>query len=909
MLIEKGDSNEPPFFRPEPSAIGLGKKKMFIFVGLKTRGMKKLFPALLLLLAVQLAWAGPATPSPVRMRQPDGSYITLRIHGDEFYNWYSSEDGKTLYTRDADLWWRPAGAVKHSPARLRSARTEREKRETGLTSSDIAKGNHPFLVLLVQWSDKSFTSGAADYFNRALNGQGFKDYNAVGSVREYYEDASAGQFSPEFHVVGPITIPRGSTEFPEEDDSGHHYMGMHTLMDALPIIDSQVDFSQYDVDKDGYVDNVYLIYPGQGQSDGGGPDTIWPHQFNISKPKTYDGVLVRRYACSPEFDGGEGNRYDGIGTFCHEFGHVLGLPDLYDTDYEENGKADHPYYWNLMASGGNHEGGYVPPRLSTFERYLLGYISETVDLGPGAQTIPSLDEHKMYRIPAATPGEFFLPEVRNGKDWDRGLPAGLLLYHIDASQNVVSGVTAAERIRSGSKINGFADHPCDYLLIPYPDLVIYNRYSILDPDYKTSLYEYLVFPKPDVSHNPYKGYYEVRSYELEEWSGVKPYRLDNISYSAGTASASFTLSVAERKIVGSVTDAQGNPIPGATILVNRAPSASHVPALSLASLRPSSLIQETADENGNYCITLSAGQPEQLTVSCFADNYLPAEETYSGNASARIDFLLSPVLAGGTEQFYTKASFPISSGGRWGYDEAGQHYTVAQHYTAAELASHVGGEITSISYSSYATGEEVWVFVDYGATRRVLAQQVSTPVSKLYADYPANEVVLTQPVSIPAGTDLYIGYAVKNANAPYVMFTDRGQAVAGGFCMYYDFSSTEPGGKQWTEPAFKWGWKSGNALIGFTMKDQPYVDRDATLTDLGYPYIQVPEGKLRAGDTLDLKVVGSLARPYAGISWKMDGDFLEGDSITLTSGEHEIEAVMHYDDKSTETLQITITVL
>ena len=340
---------------------------------------------------ILLLWAAAlraevATPHPVTMRQPDGSTITLRLNGDEFCSWYTSLDGRRMYRQSADGWWKPVSGSGPSRAMRSAAASRRQERDAMMArrKEPLGFGQRHFLVILVEWSDQKFQDGAADYFSRALNEEGFADSGSVGSARDYYLDASYGQFEPQFDVLGPVTLERKHNEWPEggdpEDDDHHYYMARAMVREAIAMMDDEVDFSRYDIDGDGYMDSVYMFYPGYAQSNGGGSDTIWPHAWGVYSSERYDGVRIGAYACSSELQGGSGKELQGIGTFCHEFGHVLGLPDLYDTDYEENGQAFHPASWNLMAGGNHNSSGCVPARLSTYERYLLGYITEVKEL-------------------------------------------------------------------------------------------------------------------------------------------------------------------------------------------------------------------------------------------------------------------------------------------------------------------------------------------------------------------------------------------------------------------------------------------------------------------------------------------------------------------------------------------------
>ena len=878
---------------------------------------KLLLSHVLLFVALQFLWATPAIPTPVKMRQPDGSFVTLRIHGDEFYSWYTSEDGETCYIRNADGWWKPSGSVKHDPKRIQQARQLRSERDMQVprrsgkrAATTLGWGERHFLVILAEFSDKPFKEGTADYVRRMLNEPGFSDYNSVGSAKDYWTDASAGRFTPIFDVYGPVALSRSSTQFPEGDDSNHYYMAKQMILESLPKLDAQVNFAQYDGDGDGFIDNICLIFPGYDQANGGGPDAIWAHKwaFGANESSAYDGVKPRIYSCSAEFKGNEGEQNCGIGTFCHEFGHVLGLPDLYDTDYEENGQADYPHFWNLMASGNHMENGYVPVRLSSYERYELGYITEFEDLGTGQHTLQSLDGNKCYRIKSSTEGEYFIPEVRNGQKWDRSLAAGLIIYHIDRSQNPVHGLPAATRWRNGIEINIYEDHPCDYILLPDPYLYV-RGYSIQDATYKTLFYNLWTFPTSNYC-DYWSTPYSVTWYELRDWNGLIPYRMNNIQYSDGTAS--FTLSPGDRYVAGKVTDSQNNPIPDALVLISPSSAAAGVSrgrTLRAGSVRNSALYELRTGQDGTYSLTLSDDAPQALNIAVFADGFLPAEAEVNASESVRQDFSLTPVLTGSTDESLTKAAFPLTAYGYWGYNTV-QNYTVAQRFKASELTAHAGKQITSISFSTRATGEEVWLFIDEGTTKRSLAVQVSGVVTNIYSSAPANTYILDNPFTIPAGTDLYVGYMIKNANETYAMLTDAGPAVDGGLCMYYGFSTTQPGGSQWVQPAFQWNWNCGNALISFTVKDLVRVADGATLTDLGYPYIQMPAHTLTAGDIFPLKVVSSRSRPVDHISWKMDGTALDTDSVTLSAGEHLLQATVTYlNGEAPDSLELSLNVL
>lgn len=875
--------------------------------------MKKTFLSIFLMLAVSgwlMMWADSATPYPIKMRQPDGSTVTLRLHGDEFCSWYTSEDGRVYYRRGSDGWWRPDNGSGPNRVMRSQARSQREERDASMAprKDGLGWGEKRFLVILVQWSDQTFKSGFEDYFHRALNENGFSDNGSVGSARDYYMDASQLQFQPVFDVIGPVTISRKHDKWPDGDNAKHYKMAQAMIKEAAAKVDNEVDFSIYDIDKDGLVDNVYLIYPGYSQSNGGGEDTIWPHANYISSTETYDGVRISRYACSSELYGNSGSVRSGIGTFCHEFGHVLGLPDLYDTDYEENGQAFHPSAWNLMANGNHNEDGRIPARMSLYERFILGYIKEAKDLDDSGEIhLNGLDNPELYRIPTPNEGEFFLPEVRDGKGFDKTLPAGLIIYHVDRSNNLVHGLTASQRWEDWKLINGYVDHPCHYLEIPDETLRPNGRYT-MDGDYKNSFHSLWVFPK----NSDWNVSYNVTDLDLKAWDGSQPYSIHGIKYANGEAS--FTMTRGGRTVTGVVFDAQtGEPLRGAVVLVEAESSSApaRVYPMRLSAARSSASYEAETDYDGQFLIELSEDFTEDMLLSVFATNYNPGHADLHG-WSVRKDIKLEPVLQGGTDIGLTKANLPItyfySVGGSSSND-----YSVAQRFSAEELNEYVGGTISTISFSTKATGSEVWVFVDYGTKERVFARRVTNPISTaVYANKLSNDVDISDAqIKIPEGEDLYIGYLIKQSDVTKPVVSDESvdNPNRDGFLMYMGFSTTEtPGDGGWKNPNLDWSWNTGNAMISCSLKSPYYLDPNVTLTNLGISYIDLPSGTLTSGQRLPLKLVTSPSEKITSTTWFYDGIPVESESIVLSAGNHILMVRLQYADGREDKVESQIVV-
>ena len=410
--------------------------------------------------------AVPAKPGLITVRQADGTELLVRIIGDEHHHYYLTEDGHLLIN-DHDTYYygdvNAAGAIVSShivarPAASRSAEAvsflnsvdatrvkaalSRKRaaaapsrvpmRNVGLFDTGFpSKGDQKGLVILVEYTDVKFTHKTPlDYFSRMLNEDGFSDYGGTGCAAEYFRESSMGQFRPQFDVYGPITLSNKMSYYGGNDSDGNDKYPWKMVTEACQQLDATVDFSEYDRDGDGYIDNVFIFYAGRGEASGGSANTVWPHSWNItaadSRSYVFDGVRLDRYACSNEW---EGSRPDGVGTFIHEFSHVMGLPDLYATDYST---AFTPGEWSVLDYGPYNNDGCTPPIYSIYERYALGWIEPTVIDGPATIRLDNVMENKGCIIPTKRANEFFLLENRQQTGWDTFIPGhGMLVWHVD----------------------------------------------------------------------------------------------------------------------------------------------------------------------------------------------------------------------------------------------------------------------------------------------------------------------------------------------------------------------------------------------------------------------------------------------------------------------------------------------
>lgn len=419
-----------------------------------------------------VATARPASPDLMRLHNPDGTVVEALLHGDEHFSYTTSADGLTILEPDARGYWTPA---------LRAGRTLRPVesdldllRAEFLVLPDMARkqrmaeldkegrSKYPCQgvvhspVILAQFQDTKFTvpeiqQAIYDFCNK----EGYDAFNAQGSAADYFRDCSNGAFQPVFDIYGPVTLPNDAvyyngkgTDLPNAGKNGRFFQ---LIYDAVTALDDEIDFSQYDYDDNDLVDNIFFFYAGYGQADTGDTNTIWPHQGDYTQyvkigftPQLIcDGKEIATFACSNELDGSMKGKVDypyldGIGAFVHEFGHVLGLPDLYDKNY--SGTKD-VGYWDVMAHGTYNRNSTLPPLYSAYEKWVCGWLEYT-DAEDGAHyDLPSLttDGTKAVRVRIRRPGanvtyypEYFVLETRSKDSWDAGLDGdGLLIWNID----------------------------------------------------------------------------------------------------------------------------------------------------------------------------------------------------------------------------------------------------------------------------------------------------------------------------------------------------------------------------------------------------------------------------------------------------------------------------------------------
>ena len=437
--------------------------------------MRKYFLVFFMGLLGMTAHAIPADPTPIQVTQPDGTMLTVKLHGDEFFHFTTTTDGYTVIKNAAGYYTYATLDGDRLVASNRIARDPSYRNAgdltylttipKGLTDQPLVNGgaqmlhrrnsamrrvgadgfmdydNFRGLIILVNYTDKKFSMPSpADFYDDMVNTHDYSGYtlnnrrvNMTGSVRDYFYDNSNHIFDPHFDVVGPVDVPY-SCRHPQSTDQADDIFNA-----ALAAIDDDIDFRDYDTDGDGYVDMVFFLVAGFAANySGNNEDYLWPHMFYLFRSPDLDGVSFGLYACSTEIAGWEGyySSINGIGTFCHEFGHVLGLPDLYDTDYSgSGGESRNPGYWSIMAGGSGDNFGRNPVGYSLYERYALGFTTPDLLEEEGIYVLQPLDESNQgLRLNTPNEDEFFLIENRQEGKWDRFLPGhGMMVARVDSS--------------------------------------------------------------------------------------------------------------------------------------------------------------------------------------------------------------------------------------------------------------------------------------------------------------------------------------------------------------------------------------------------------------------------------------------------------------------------------------------
>lgn len=410
--------------------------------------MKKLLLTLSLLAVTMGMMAVPAKRGMWKtIKLSDGTEVRAKLVGDEHGHFWLSENGDAYHNVNGTDYYVAVNkeqVVERAKSRRAKMNAKRvAKREFGHPTSYT--GKKKALLILVNFKDVKFQNGNNNaMYQKIANKENFNEGNFKGSMADYFKAQSRGKFELDFDVAGPVTVSQNAAYYggnnPDADDEDMHPGEM--VIEAVNLVKNQISWSQYDWDNDGEVDQVYVVYAGKGEADGGDENTIWPHAYDLYTANYYgDGtgrvkvatnLYVNGYACGAELNGQTG-KIAGIGTMCHEYSHCLGYPDFYDTGYSGGqGMCD----WDLMDGGSYNGDGYQPAGYTSYERWFAGWETPITleDEDVKVENMKSLqnggESYIIYN--KRNREEYFLLENRQFEGWDESLyGAGLLILHVD----------------------------------------------------------------------------------------------------------------------------------------------------------------------------------------------------------------------------------------------------------------------------------------------------------------------------------------------------------------------------------------------------------------------------------------------------------------------------------------------
>ena len=411
--------------------------------------MNKAFYVLLTLLLTALnTFAVPAQKGVwQQLTLADGTVVEAQLMGDEHLHFWESRDGN-CYVADDNSYRRIDADQLMEASLVRRARAN-HRRQTSHRNSVIGdfttfQGQKRGLIILVQFEGTSFQpANNHALYERICNEEGFTSSEGfVGSVYDYFKAQSYGQFELKFDIVGPVSLKNNYAYYGQNNENGDDARVGEMVTEACKSIDSQVDFSKYDWNGNGYVDQVVLIFAGRGEADGGGRNTIWPHEWELTESDygallRLDNVNINTYAVINELSR---SGIAGIGTICHEFSHCLGLPDMYDIYNTGNYGMG---AWSVMGQGNYNGDGFVPAGYTSFERYTCGWVTpkELKRVTEVNDMKPLSDNPEVYLISNGNyANEYLLLENRQQKGWDAELPgSGMLILHVDFDRTIWEG--------------------------------------------------------------------------------------------------------------------------------------------------------------------------------------------------------------------------------------------------------------------------------------------------------------------------------------------------------------------------------------------------------------------------------------------------------------------------------------
>lgn len=488
--------------------------------------MKKILTLLLILFSITTTlFAAKAKRGWVQVKQSDGTYLWIQGYGDEHLHWYTTKDSVLLCHIGMDYYvakteaqgiLTSTGVLAHEP----EGRSAKEMALIACQNSELFfsafvcnitrskmsdligtnsgyfphMGSPKVLVILADFSDQRFLYNDQDtktIFNAYLNADGRpqaecdnktrKNYGVsanYGSVKQYFKDMSYGAYTPQFDVYGPVHLSQNMAYYGNNGNNRMHLFIPDVCDKAYKELG--VDFSEYDSDGDNKVDLVYVIFAGySGSISGTSDDCIWP-KTGTQYAGPYNGVTVNRYSVANELNGNPqattkyGYMINGIGLFCHEFSHAMGLPDFYSTNNATQTDNQGMEDWSLLDGGEYVHNGYYPTAYTAWEREAMGWMEIETLTEKGTYRINSLTQgiddtskeyikgnaYRIYNEQDPNRNEYYIIENIQREGWNYALgvnyrrPHGMMITHVDFDKTHFSLSTF-----SGNSVNSTKGHP------------------------------------------------------------------------------------------------------------------------------------------------------------------------------------------------------------------------------------------------------------------------------------------------------------------------------------------------------------------------------------------------------------------------------------------------------------------
>lgn len=410
----------------------------------------------------------------------NGLTVKARLCGDEHAHWWQAEDGscfdvdslgkgKAVVPQELMSKARSRMAARRQAARRANAKKASQRIATNGNTGKF-QGQRHGLIILVNFADSKFNTSkfgpTQTLYSRIANEANYGENNFKGSISDYFKAQSGGQFLLDFDVAGPVTLPNGYSYYGQNDDDGYDKRPTKMVREACQAVDGSVDFSKYDWDGDGEVEEVFVVYAGNGEHDTTNqPNLIWPHMDNLAnygEQLTLDGVTINTYACASELNGDK--TLSGIGTFCHEFSHCMGFPDMYDTASDGNNFGMGS--WDLMDYGSYNGYGYVPAGYSGYEKMVCGWTTPIELDKPmtvnGMERLADMGQtYIIYN--KGNRNEYYILENRQQSGFDKYLPgSGLLIERVDYDKDIwewnAVNTTNGGYYPEGSSTPSYNDH-------------------------------------------------------------------------------------------------------------------------------------------------------------------------------------------------------------------------------------------------------------------------------------------------------------------------------------------------------------------------------------------------------------------------------------------------------------------